>query len=199
MKGKTRWLWLAVAGMALAACARAGTAATPMQAAPTATEAWQSECLHATVRALEMERKTYSGWLAQASGDQAETYRRALAYLDAALGEYRSLNPRQFRIANVYRYIPGVVTGWYGTGELGQPKPFVLNDAWVEHSPPALLFYAGMSRSGPFYTVVGVPRDDFSALKPGVHYRMVLQPLMPATYPFPAFYVCVEKFEAVEK
>lgn len=200
--GVTAVLVLAGA-LALAACGiPAPTMSAPTSTSaprPEATASWQATCLQATVRALEMERDQYEGWLKGDAGDKAEVYRRALASLDAELAKYRSLPPAQFRIASVYRFLPGVVMGWYGHGDPGQPQPVTLEDAWLEQPAPALLSYAGMSRSGPFYTVVGVRGGDLSALKPKVHYRMVLQPLMPATYPFPSFYVCVKSFAEVQK
>jgi hypothetical protein len=198
-----RGVFLLMAGvaMALAAC---GTSRpiTPLPTAvptPDATAAWQAACLQATVRALEMERERYEGWLKGASGEKAEVYRQALAYLDAELAKYRSLPPTEFRIASVYRFIPGVTTGWYGQDSLGQPTPITLDDAWVGSHRPELLSFAGQTRSGPFYIVVGVRGGDLSAIKPGVHYRMVLQPLMPQVYPFPSVYVCVKQFEKLEK
>ena len=194
-------LMLAGAAVVLAACA-AGEPSTPASAAaptPDATAAWQSECLQATIRALEMERERYAGWLQQASGDQAAAYRRVLADIDAALAKYRHLAPEGFRIADAYRRIADILEGRYAQGIPEQPQPVVLDDAWVEDDLPGQIFYAGMSRSGPFYTVVGVRGGDLAALKPGVHYRVVLHPLMPATYPFPSFYVCVEQWEAVER
>ncbi|HFC09248.1 MAG TPA: hypothetical protein ENJ54_05275 [Chloroflexi bacterium] len=199
---KRSFMWqvgMALAGVAVALAACAPGASPATTPTPDATAMWQSECLQATVRALEMERQRYADWLQQASGDQAASYRHTLAYIDAALAKDRGLTPDEFRIAEVYREMVPVLGNQQGQDDIGEPQPIVLEDAWVEQTPPGLLFYAGMSRSGPFYTVVGVPGGDFGALKPGVHYRVVLQPLMPATYPFPSFYVCIKELGVVKK
>ena len=192
-------LAIALGVVVLVGCAP--SAATSPAPAPSegTSAAWQAECLQATVRALGLERAKIQAWLKDAPADKAESYRQALEYIDEALAKYRRLSPDKFRIASAFRYIPGIVVGTYGRGKLGEPKPIILSDAWLganEHLP-GLLHYAGESRSGPFYTVVGVRGGDLNAIKPGVHYRMVIQPLMPALYPFPSFYVCVKEYEEI--
>lgn len=194
-------LVIALGAVALTACAPSPT--TPPVPTPSssvgANAAWQAECLQATVRALELERDKIQGWLKDAPADKEKSYRQALEYIDEALAKYRRLSPDEFRIANTFHYIPGIVVGAYGRGEPGDPKPITLSDAWIAPNGhlPGLLNYAGESRSGPFYTVVGVRGGDLNAIKAGVHYRMVIQPLMPAVYPFPSFYVCVKEYEEV--
>ena len=159
--------------------------------------ATQHLCLEGVRRAIDLEIARYQEWL-QGSHDEAEraAYQQALDYLEKARQRYQSLEPAAFRLDETWRYIPGITTGAYGRATLPAPSPITLDDAWVEEPLPGPLYFQGQSRSGPFYTVVAV-EGGLEQMKPGVHYRVTLQPVMPQSYPFPSFYVCVVALEAL--
>ncbi len=189
MNGSFRWLLvLAVGSGLLAACA----AATPPTATPASATETQALCLDATRRAIDLEIAKYRNWLQNATDDaQRAMYQQALDYLQAQQTRYREMRPTDYHVADAWRYIPNVVMGTYGNAPLPpSPEPVTLDEAWVEGDLPGLLSYAGQTRSGPFYFVTGV-KGGFGQLQRGEHYRLVLQPVMPQSYPFPSFYVCV--------
>ncbi len=187
---------LVAATLGWAACS--GPAATPDTATgenppQTSDLSWKSTCLEGTIQAVQMEITRYTGWLAEADEEQSVTYRQALDYLQTALQTYKSMPPEKFDPQTVWRYIPGVTMGTYGRESLPPtPESIVLEDAWLETD--GLLHYEGMSRSGPFYTLVAPP----PMLQLGVHYRMEIRLLMPVSYPFPSFYVCLRSFEPLK-
>ena len=159
---------------------------------------WNQVCLNATIRAIQMEISKYNTWLQTANGSNKQMYQKALEYLQDELKKYQSMKPEDYKVGSAFHYIPGVTIGSYGRGDLSKPNPIELKEAWSRGSLPGIIDYKGMSRSGPFYIVVGVKGGDFSAIKPGVHYRMKLVPIMPESYPFTSYYVCVESFEEVK-
>ena len=159
---------------------------------------WNEVCLNATIKALEMETEKYNSWLKTANGGNKEMYQKALNYLQDELQKYKSMKPDEYKVGSAYRYIPGVTIGVYGRGNLPPLKPIELDEAWIRGGLPGIIDYKGMSRSGPFYIVVGVKGGDLKALKPGPHYKMKLQPIMPESYPFPSFYVCIESYEEIK-
>lgn len=149
---------------------------------------WQETCLRGTIEAFNMEIDRYTGWLQTADGEQAAMYQQALDYLQKELQAYENLSPAEYTVGSAWRYIPGVVMGTYGRDTLPPvPERIKLEDAWLEED--GLLHYEGMSRSGPFYTLV--PTNSQPGIQTGVHYRMEIQPIMPVSYPFPSYYVCL--------
>ncbi len=159
---------------------------------------WHQVCLEATIRAIDMEMAKYNMWLKNANGSNKEMYQKALKYLKDEKQKYEQMKPEDYKIGSAFRRIPGVTIGSYRGPLPPEPKPVVLEEAWVRGTLPGIIDYKGMSRSGPFYIVVGVKGGNLGAIKPGIHYRMKLQPIMPESYPFPSFYVCVESFEEVK-
>ncbi len=191
MQKATLVLLLAAAGV-LHACA---SAFTPQSTPTPQASAMQRLCLEGVRRAIDLEIARYREWLQESHDpEQQAAYRRALDYLEKARQRYQSLAPAAFRLNAAWHYIPGVTTGAYGRAALPAPSPITLDDAWVEGPLPGLLYYAGQSRSGPFYTVVAV-QGGLEQMRPGVHYRVTLQPIMPVSYPFSSFYVCVTGLE----
>ena len=202
------FLALLLGMMMLAACSArppvekpSSGAAKALDAAPTAS-AWRAECLKATLRALSMERSRYAMWLKGAAPNSKEQadYLRAIHYIDELTAKFRKMSPSEFTVEQAYRYVPVTGIPPSHSPSADSPKPIVLEDAWVsEPLPGGLLNFSGMTRSGPFYRVVGAPDDNFKAIKPKVHYRMVIQPLMRESYPFPSYYVCIKSFEPLKK
>ena len=159
---------------------------------------WNQICLNATIKAIKMEISKYNTWLQTANDSNKESYQNAIEYLQEELKKYESMKPEDYKVGSAFHYIPGITIGSYGRRHLPKPDPVELKEAWSRGNLPGIIDYKGMSRSGPFYIVVGVKGGDFSAIKPGIHYRMKLVPIMPESYPFPSNYVCVESFEEVK-
>ncbi len=180
MRRRTLWPW-AVLLTLLAGCQAA--AAAPATPTPDPRAA---VCRAGLLRALEREMARYETWLAQADADDAARYRHARAYLRGLYERVQATPDAAFRDDLAYGYIPGMEDA-YGLAALPAARTVVLEDAWVTEPLPAAVFFTGQTRSGPFYiATASVPR-----LEPQQHYRLTLRLLMPGTYPFPEFYVCV--------
>ena len=154
---------------------------------------WNRVCMDATTKALEMEISRYNSWLGNASASQKKVYRNALDYLQRELKEYQQMDPADYKPGDACHSIPGVEIGTYGRTEC--PSEPITVEAWARERLPGMLDYKGESRSGPFYIATGIKGGDFSAIKPGVHYNMTLYPVLPESYPFPSYYVCIGAFE----
>jgi len=190
MKMRTLWPW-AMLLVVLVGC-QAPTEPTPQQATPTSTpDPRAAVCREGLLRALEREMTRYETWLDQASAADAARYQAALERLRTLYDQVRATPPAAFRDDIAYQYLPGMEAGVYGQAALPQERTIVLEDAWVTEPLPAMVEFSGQTRSGPFYiAVASVPN-----LEPGRHYRLTLRLLMPGTYPFPEFYVCVLEAE----
>ena len=195
-----KWLtFLVLIGMpGWAACSpQTPGVSLPAETEPQSTDEthWQETCLQGTIQALNMEIGQYTTWLQNGDEGQAAIYQQALDYLQAELQTYENLSPAEYRVGSAWRYIPGVTIGAYGRSALPPaPERITLDDAWLDGD--GLLYYDGMSRSGPFYTLV--PTDSRSSLQLNIHYRVEIQPIMPASYPFPSYYVCLYASEILK-
>jgi len=182
--------WVAWALLLAVAGCRGPTSPSPTATTP---DPQTAACREGLTRALELEMARYQTWLAQANAEDAARYRAALAYLrDLQQHVQAAASPAEAE-ALAYRYIPHIEEGAYGRAPLPATRTLVLARAWVDEPLPAAVHYAGQTRSGPFYiaTAATVP------LRAQQPYRMTVRLLMPGTYPFPEFYVCIVGAEAV--
>ena len=180
------WLGL-VGGMFALLAAGCGAAArsTPTQpAAEAPTAPGEAECHQGLLRAIEREIARYEGWLAEAQGEEAERYRAALAYLRDLQRQEASASAAEAQDL-AYRPIPVEGVSWQTS--LPSERTVVLDDAWLEGPLPAQVLFAGQTRSGPFYIATAAVPE----VVPGQHYRLTLRLLMPGSYPFPEYYVCI--------
>jgi len=187
-----RTLLLATALLILSGCAAPATPAPPTPTPPpteaSATANPQASCLEAAKIALQMEISTYQKWLADTTDETKKAaYTQALNYLQDRLHAYQAMSPQDYRPDGLWQTIPGADNGH----PLPPQKPVVLDNAWLGGPLPAVLHFNGLTRSGPFYIVVGAAEGI--RLHPGVHYHLTVLPIMPQTYPFPSYYVCVLK------
>ncbi len=187
-----RTLLLATALLILSGCAAPATPAPPTPTPPpteaSATANPQASCLEAAKTALQMEISTYQKWLADTTDETKKAaYTQALNYLQDRLHAYEAMSPQDYRPDGLWQTIPGADNGH----PLPPQKPVVLDNAWLGGPLPAVLHFNGLTRSGPFYIVVGAAEGI--RLHPGVHYHLTVLPIMPQTYPFPSVYVCVLK------
>ncbi len=187
-----RTLLLATALLILSGCAAPATPAPPTPTPPpteaSATANPQASCLEAAKTALQMEISTYQKWLADTTDETKKAaYTQALNYLQDRLHAYEAMSPQDYRPDGLWQTIPGADNGH----PLPPQKPVVLDNAWLGGPLPAVLHFNGLTRSGPFYIVVGAAEGI--RLHPGVHYHLTVLPIMPQTYPFPSYYVCVLK------
>jgi len=182
----------------LGACRMTPSSLHPSTQSPTPTsDPFQYLCLKGVQRAIDLEIAKYKGWLENGDPAQRDMYSQALNFLQEERERYRDMQPNAFRLDDAWRFIPGVKVGVYGHAPSSPPEPLVLDDASIEEPlpAPALIFTPDMTRSGPFYRIVAIPEGV--ELTPGKHYRLKIQPVMPATYPFYSAYVCVLEAEEI--
>jgi len=190
MKMRTVWPW-AVLVLVVAGCRAPAEPATPRATLSSTPDPQAAVCREGLLRALEREMARYETWLDQAGEDDAAQYQAAYAYLRDLYDRVQATPPTAFQDDMAYRPIPGMEVGSYGRDALPDERTVVLEDAWITEPLPAMVSFSGQTRSGPFYiAVASVP-----SLEPGRHYRLTLRLLMPGTYPFPEFYVCVLEAE----
>lgn len=191
-------LLLLIFAVLLGACGMAPSSLDPSAQSLTPTsDPFQHLCLQGVRRAIDLEIAQYKGWIENGDPAQRDVYRQALDFLQEERERYQNMQPNAFHLDDAWRFIPGVEVGVYGRDSSSLPEPLVLDDAWIEESlpAPALIFTPDMTRSGPFYRVVAV--SDGVELTPGKRYRLKIQPVMPATYPFYSAYVCVLEAEEI--
>lgn len=161
---------------------------------PTPTTEGQAPCWSAAVRAVEEEIHRYQTWLSQTTDpNQQALYRKALTYLKDLHQRLQAPSLATPPWEMTWRFIPEVEQGSYGRHPLPPPDPILLMHAWLERPLPAWVHFAGQTRSGPFYLATGT--QGTLSVQPGISYRLLLQPLIPRTYPFPSYYVCILQAE----
>ncbi len=182
-----RWMALMLLGLTLGC----HSPAPQPTSAPTTAPCWQ-----AALRAVDEEMQRYQTWLAQASDtNQRAAYRQALDYLADLRQRLQSLPPDTPPWEVTWAPIPGVEQGTYGRTPLPSAEPITLAQAWIEGPLPSQVRFPEQTRSGPFYIATGTQGEI--TLQPNQPYRLTLQPLMPETYPFPSYYVCILRAETL--
>lgn len=123
-------------------------------------------CLEAAVIGIKTEITRYQEWIELRKQNQADSQdlpglEEGLEALKAGLIKYQSLNPKDYHLPEEIK-----------------------SEAWVEGLPGAnaILHVEGMSRSGPWYHLAGIKGDEYSALKPGIKYKMSFYKVYPRSY-----------------
>ncbi len=171
----------------------------PSAPPPTATPQHQPPCLQAALRAVDAETQRYQGWFDQTTDpQQREAYQQALAYLKDLRQRLQALPAETPPWQIAWAPVPGGAQSWFHPSTpLPPPTPITLDDAWLEGPLPSQIHFPTQTRSGPFYLATGTLGR--LTLQAGKHYRLTLQPLLPETYPFPSFYVCITAAEPLQE
>ncbi len=173
MHRKSNWM---LSGLVLLALLLAGCVPHPATVSEGGTPmALKSACLQATQKAVDLEIQRYQAWL-QNSKDPAkvQTYKQRLVALQAEREKYGKMGPADYTL----------------------PESITI-EGWFDHpcQTGSIINFAKLTRSGPFYHVIGIVGGDYSTFKPDVHYQMTLSLVYPRTYPFPSEYVCITAFQ----
>jgi hypothetical protein len=134
----------------------------------------------ATARAIEMELRGYEGKLKTAESGvgpagNAEKFRKSISELKGALEKYKNLDPADYSLGTPQGDPVSALEGQQEYGPV-QPAPertvtVVVKEPYKEGSTPDV---EGMSRSGPFFHLAGIAGNDYSRLKPGTRYELML-------------------------
>lgn len=134
----------------------------------------------ATARAIEMELKGHEGKLRTAESGvgpagNAEKFRKSITELKGELEKHRNLDPEDYSLGAPRG---DLVSALEGNREYGpvQPAPEKTVTVVVKepYSEGATLDVEGMSRSGPFFHIAGITGNDYSRLKPGMQYELMI-------------------------
>jgi hypothetical protein len=135
-------------------------------------------CLRAAVRAIQAETARLQGWIAQrkstgSRGDLAEL-ESSLKARQADLAKYQAMKPADF--------------------PLPEPEEAVV---WFEDAKPgfdSILYFEGLSRSGPWLHMAGMAGDGFASLKPEDKKRTTFYKVYPRSYfGMDSFYVYISE------
>lgn len=153
----------------------------PLNASEAGDRPLQEACIKATVRAIDMEIKTYERKLDTAQngpGDSSNipVFKKRIAELKTELEKYRAMNPDSYTPPEKKTV----------TVTVGQP-----------YQEGSILGLDNMTKSGPFYHLAGIRGDDYKTLKTGQKYTMTIYPVYKRDYvlPFAAnYYVYVSDY-----
>ncbi len=150
---------------------------------PTAVSA--GSCLPAARRAVELEIQRYQNWLQNENDPvQSTAYQERLRELNRLQQRLDSISPTDYHPADFFNAIPQAATGASASA-----APIVLDEAWLDNGEPPQVHFPQQTRSGPFYIVTGSIVDPLPEAEKRV--RLTLQPVLPQSYLFPSFYVCI--------
>ncbi len=150
----------------------------PPPAASREDVALQGECVRSILTAIGIEMRRCEQQLRAAKegpGDPADApvLEARLRELAAERARYEGMDPAAYPLP-LSRVVTVRPTRTYRPGDL--------------------LELEDLTRSGPFYHVVGIRGGDLGGLKPGKKYRVTLYLVYPMRYPFPSYYVYVSDF-----
>jgi len=138
-------------------------------------------CLQATIDALNLEIARVQGWIdlrkqGTVQDNALPGFEADLKALQADLQRYGAMAPADYQV----------------------PEPNMLV-IWFEEDSPALnsiVYFDGLSRSGPWYHLAGVPGNDFTVLKPRTRYAATFYKVYPRSYfHMPSSYVYLAEWK----
>ncbi|MEF3244504.1 MAG: hypothetical protein K6343_00760 [Caldisericaceae bacterium] len=135
-------------------------------------------CIQATIKAIELEIEKHQKWLEIPDEELSpgavpkEEIKAHLKNLQADLEKYKNMKVEDYTLPQKLEVVADI-------NELKEGD---------------LLEIEGLSRSGPFYHVVGIVGDDYTAVKKG-KYILTLYLVYPRYYPFTSFYVYIADYK----
>ncbi|RKY30699.1 MAG: hypothetical protein DRP67_04015 [Candidatus Omnitrophota bacterium] len=140
------------------------------------------DCINATIRAIELEIERHQKWLKipkenlTPGAEPREKIAERLKRLKKDLLKYKNMKIEDYKLP---------------------PKKEVIG--WVHHpcKEGTLLRIKNMTRSGPFYHIVGIKGGNYDVIKPRVKYKMTIYLLYPRHYPFFNYYIFIENYEKI--
>jgi hypothetical protein len=151
-------------------------------------------CLKATVNAIKTEMERYEAWIKQRkekdnAGDLPSLQAR-MQELENDLSRYQAMKPQEY-----------VLPGESDSSQVVLPGEFIARRfetvAWVDGNAAmnSVLQMNGMTKSGPWYHMAAIAGDDFTQLRPGVRYKMVIYTVYPRYYwSMTSAYICIVSF-----
>jgi len=149
----------------------------------TKTTDLKKACINATIRAIELEIGRCKKWLEipeeelTEGAKSREEIESRLNQLQIDLEKYKNIQLHDYELPEKIEII-----GWVD-------KPCTEN---------TILQIEDMTRSGPFYHIVGIKGGDYAVIKPKTKYRMTIYLVYPRYYPFPSYYIYIDDYKQIQ-
>ncbi|RIB35424.1 MAG: hypothetical protein BXU00_01500 [Candidatus Nanoclepta minutus] len=131
----------------------------------------KKECLKATINAIKIEINRHLEWLETSDVENRGEILNRLNQLIVDLEKYKDMKIEEYTIPEK-REVIGWIEGSYKMDNL--------------------LYIENMTRSGPFYHIVGIRGN--ATIEPNKKYLMTIYLVYPRYYPFESYYVYVYKY-----
>ena len=132
-------------------------------------------CINATIRGIELDIERHQKWL-ETGAESREEIESRLNQLQMDLEKYKNIQLQDYKLPEKKEVI-----GW-------------VNQPCTENT---ILQIENMTRSGPFYHIVGIKGEDYTAIKPKTKYRMTIYLVYPRYYPFSSYYIYIDDYEQI--
>ncbi len=115
-------------------------------------------------------------WLKNNKDEKSkDEFKKRITQLEAEIIKYKNINLKDYKIP---------------------PKKEM--EAWFEGkcTENAILYFDGLSRSGPWYHITGISGNNYNAIKPKTKYHMVFYLVFPREYAWmESFYIYLDQFK----
>jgi len=149
----------------------------------TKTTDLKEACVNATIRGIELDIERCKKWLKipeeelTEGAEPREKIESRLNQLQMDLEKYKNIQLQDYELPEKREVI-----GW-------------VNQPCTENT---ILQIENMTRSGPFYHIVGIKGEDYTVIKPKTKYRMTIYLVYPRYYPFPNHYIYIDDYEQIQ-
>ena len=132
-------------------------------------------CINAAIQGIKLEIKRNRGWLEHADKDKTKDIENRIKQLENESVKYETMNIDKYEIPSKLE-----------------------KEVWFEGpcNENSILYFDGMSRSGPWYHVTGIRGNDYKIFKPKNRYRFSFYLVYPREYGnMTSYYVYIDQFK----
>lgn len=132
-------------------------------------------CIETAVCGIKQEIKRHQQWIEGKVGKEQEQFKQHLSELKGDLEKFQNLKLEDYEIPQKLE-----VTAW-------------VNSPASENS---ILYFEGLTRSGPWYHICGIKGDDYSVLEPDTQYLITIYLVYPRYYwHMDSWYVYINEYK----
>jgi len=149
----------------------------------TKTTDLKEACVNATIRGIELNIEGCKKWLEipeeelTEGAEPREKIEFRLNQLQMDLEKYKNIQLQDYKLPEKKEVI-----GW-------------VNQPCTENT---ILQIENITRSGPFYHVVGIKGGNYTVIKPKTKYRMTIYLVCLRYYPFTSYYIYIDDYEQIQ-
>ncbi|GAT63144.1 hypothetical protein [Paludibacter jiangxiensis] len=152
-------------------------------------------CLEATKTAIQLEIANYQRWIdvrkQQNAPAEAAEFQKTLDSLKIELETYQKMPIDKYTLPEGKQAPQDFFSQNFA-------RERITTTAWVESNAQnnTILHVEGMSKSGPWYHLVGILGNDYTQLKPNTKYRITFYTVYKRNYwNMPSAYVCITSIQ----